>query len=200
MNCPHCQADVLASQAYCGQCGQVLTHEELTTSEASKPLGIARPVFIHWVFLARLLPTALRFAVGLGIVIGLLAHGYTIVEGGQLPLLSPFLVPFFLILIGILLTGWLIRLRNYQETRYIFFSEHLEYYDGFWNIQRKDVRYKNITQMELHRSVIQRIYGLGTLNLTVPGFTKAVALADLKDPERVYHNIQRLIDAAVKAG
>lgn len=196
MNCPHCKTELLPEQTYCGACGQAVMVEAQQTPNGRKPIGVAKPVFIHWLFLVRLLPKALQFAIIIGGVFGFVAHGYTIVFGGYLTLWGPFLYPFFIVLIAVLGVGWAIKLRNYQETRYIFFSDHLEYYDGFWNIERKDIRYRNITQIDLHRSMIQRMYGLGTLRMTVPGYANAVALTDLKDPERVFHQLQQCVNSA----
>lgn len=195
MHCPNCQTELLPDQAYCGACGQAII-EEKSIPDTKKPIGMTKPVFIHWLFLLRMLPQALRYALMIGGISFFLIHGYTIIFGGYVSLLKPLIYPFIFVLVAYLTIGWIIKLWNYQETRYIFFSDHLEYYDGFWTIQRKDIRYRNITQIDLHRSMIQRIYGLGTLRMTVPGYANAIALTDLKDPERVFHQLQQCVNRA----
>ncbi len=195
MNCPHCQAACEDGQAYCGRCGQALMTES-DVSNARKPMGVVKPVFIHWLFLLRLVPKALQFSIIIGGITGFLSLGYMAFFTNHINLWPPFIYPFFMAFVAFLGIGWMIKLRNYQETKYLFFSDHLEYYDGFWNIERKDIRYRNITQIDLHRSVIQRIYGIGTLRMTVPGYANAVALADLKDPERVFHQLQQYVNQA----
>jgi membrane protein YdbS with pleckstrin-like domain len=54
---------------------------------------------------------------------------------------------------------------NYARTEYRFHEDRLEFEEGFFNINKKVIKYKNVSEVTLHKGLLQRIYGLGTIYL-----------------------------------
>jgi uncharacterized membrane protein YdbT with pleckstrin-like domain len=102
---------------------------------------------------------------------------------------------------------------NYSRTEYPFLLDHLEFEEGFFSINKKAIRSHDVREVTLHKGVFQRIYGLGTIYLATlatgssQNFNPFVALGfgnvsasgvsvrDVRDPDQVFEQIRRLVDA-----
>src|SRR3989338_93397 len=72
----------------------------------------------------------------------------------------------FLVLIGI---TFFFRFMNLKARKYIFYKDRAEFYEGFLNIVRRNVRYQKVTDCVLVRTVWDRIFGTGTIRLVTAG-------------------------------
>ena len=53
---------------------------------------------------------------------------------------------------------------NYSRTEYRFFHNRLEFEEGFFSINKKVIKYRDVKEVTLRKGIFQRIYGLGTRN------------------------------------
>lgn len=54
---------------------------------------------------------------------------------------------------------------QYSKTNYEFFKTKVEYVDGFFNQEEKEVKYKNIREVVMTQNIFERIFGLGCIRL-----------------------------------
>jgi len=120
----------------------------------------ARPVFVGWITLLLQLPKQLFLTLWAGGFFG----GLT----SSLPLLSAdpgrpssSLAAFF----GIPAIAYFGKKLNYSRTEYRFFHNRLEFEEGFFSINKKVIKYRDVKEVTLRKGIFQRIYGLGTIYL-----------------------------------
>ncbi|HDD46472.1 MAG TPA: PH domain-containing protein [Candidatus Aenigmarchaeota archaeon] len=83
---------------------------------------------------------------------------------------------------------------NLRAREYRFFSDRVEFYEGFLNVNRKIVRYDRVTDISLNKSVWERIWGTGTILLNTAGSPfSEVKLSYIKNPEDIYEKIQNIL-------
>ena len=103
---------------------------------------------------------------------------------------------------------------NYARTAYKFFDDHLEFEEGFFSINKKTLRYRDVLEVTLRRGMLQQTCNLGTIYLgtlatgSAPrsnpfsslGFgnvsASGVGIKDIQDPEAAYARIRAIIDRA----
>jgi len=118
-----------------------------------------------------------------------------------IPKWFPFVFFGALAFFGIPLLTYYAKKRTYEKTEYKFYSDRLEFAEGFWTVENKTVKFKNVTEANLRKGVIQKNYGLGTIILSTPatGFQQGrarsgIRIADIENPDHVYNKILKLID------
>lgn len=135
--------------------------------------------------------------------------------GGQLPFIIFGAIGFF----GVPAVAYLGKKLNYSRTEYRFFADHLEFEEGFFSINEKVIRYRDVREVTLHKGMFQRLYGLGTIYLATLatgtsswgnnsgsfnpfnalGFgnvsASGVSVRDIPDPDQMFEKIRQLVDA-----
>lgn len=167
----------------------------------SQPIKVIKPVLITWVLLVSYIPLQLNLTFVGGGVCGSIGFLYLLWSGANFELWTPFIFFGLGFFICTPLLIYFVRKRTYDETDYKFFKDRLEYSEGFWTIEHKLIKYSHITQVTVRKNVIQRIYGLGTIYLSVPtmpatrGGFAGIAIADIKNPDQVYMEIKQILGA-----
>ncbi|MCX6815716.1 MAG: PH domain-containing protein, partial [Candidatus Aenigmarchaeota archaeon] len=82
---------------------------------------------------------------------------------------------------------------NLRAREYRFFNDRVEFYEGFLTINRNVVRYDRITDTILRKSVWERIWGVGGIQVMTAGISYGVRISYIRNPEQVYETIQTLI-------
>jgi len=95
---------------------------------------------------------------------------------------------------------------------YRFFHNRLEFEEGFFSINKKVIKYRDVKEVTLRKGIFQRIYGLGTIYLATLatgssgtanpfvalGFgnvsASGVYVRDMREPDRMFDEIRQLID------
>jgi len=189
---------------------------------SNEPAFSVRPVFIGWIALLIQLPLQLFLTVWSGLFFGGMFQASGFFGGGprhggveQLPFIVFGAIGFF----GVPLVAYLGKKLNYGRTEYRFFADHLEFEEGFFSINEKVIRYRDVREVTLHKGFFQRFYGLGTIYLatlatgTGPwgansgGFSpfsalgfgnvsaSGVSVRDVPDPDQMFDKIRQLVDA-----
>jgi uncharacterized membrane protein YdbT with pleckstrin-like domain len=167
-------------------------------------------VFIGWITLLVQLPVQLFFTLWAGAFLGGVSTSFGLFEhGSQVPFIFFGTLAFF----GVPIVAYWGKKLNYSRTEYRFLADHLEFEEGFFSINKKVIRFRDVKEVTLHKGFLQRIYGLGTIYLATLatgsspranpfmafGFgnvsASGVSVRDVRDPDRVFEWIRRIIDA-----
>jgi uncharacterized membrane protein YdbT with pleckstrin-like domain len=175
-----------------------------------------RPVFIGWITFVMQLPFQLFFTVWAALFFGGMTQALPVFTRGSE---APFIIFGALAFFAVPAVAYLGKKLNYSRTEYRFFSDRLEFEEGFFSINEKTIRYQDVKEVTLHKGVFQRIYGLGTIYLatiatgTSPwgygsgsfnpfnafGFgnisASGVSVRDIADPDQMFDKIRQLVDA-----
>jgi membrane protein YdbS with pleckstrin-like domain len=54
---------------------------------------------------------------------------------------------------------------NYSRTEYRFFADRLEFEEGFFSINKKVIKFRDVKEVTLRKGFLQRFYDLGTIYL-----------------------------------
>jgi len=101
---------------------------------------------------------------------------------------------------------------NFNRTNYRFYPDHLQFEEGFFTINKKVIRFRDVKEVTLHKFMLQRRYGLGSIYLATlatgsspsnlfVGFgfgnvsASGVVVRDIRHPDEVFEMIRRLVDA-----
>jgi uncharacterized membrane protein YdbT with pleckstrin-like domain len=169
-----------------------------------------RPVFIGWITLLVQLPLQLFMTFWAGGFFGAMTRSTGLVGYGSS---APFIFFGALAFVGIPLVAYFGKKLNYSRTEYRFFDDHLEFEEGFFSINKKVIRFRDVKEVTVRMGILQRIYGLGTIYLATlatgssPSFRPFTALGfgnvsgsgisvrDIQDPDQTFDRIRQLVDA-----
>ena len=169
-----------------------------------------RPIFIGWITLLTQLPMQLFFTIWAGLFFGGMSQFTGLFAPGT-PM--PFIVCGAIAFFGVPAVAYFGKMLNYSRTEYRFFADHLEFEEGFFSINKKVIRFRDVKEVTLQKGFFQRIYGLGTIYLatlatgSAPSFRPAFALGfgnvsgsgisvrDIADPDQTFDRIRKLVDA-----
>jgi uncharacterized membrane protein YdbT with pleckstrin-like domain len=168
-----------------------------------------KPVFIGWIALLVQLPLQLFLTLWAGGFFGGMITATGLFAKG-----SP--APFFffgaLAFVGVPLIAYFGKKLNYSRTEYRFFEDRLEFEEGFFSINKKVIRFRDVKEITLRRGILQRIYGLGTIYLATLatgstynfnpfmalGFgnvsASGVSVRDIENPDRIFDQIRQIVD------
>ena len=167
-----------------------------------------RPVFIGWIAFLVQLPFQLFFTVWSGGFFGGFATTLIGLHGRW-----PFYFFGALGFIAVPLVAFFGKKLNYARTEYNFFSDRLEFEEGFFTISRKVIKFRDVKEITLRKGLFQRIYGLGTVYIATLatgssptynpfgalGFgnvsASGVSVRDIPNPDEAYDRIKKLFDA-----
>jgi membrane protein YdbS with pleckstrin-like domain len=173
-----------------------------------------RPVFIGWIVVLQQLPLQLFFTVWTGGFFGGMSSAFFHSRvRGELSFV-PFVLFGAVAFLGVPLVAVLGKKLNYSRTEYRFFPDRLEFEEGFFTLNRKVVKYRDMKEVSLRRGILQRGCGLGTIYLatlatgtggrmTNPfyalGFgnisASGIGVRDIRDPEAIFERVRKLVDA-----
>jgi membrane protein YdbS with pleckstrin-like domain len=101
-----------------------------------------------------------------------------------------------IILVIKLIVNIVIQVWQYNSIKYTFYEDYLEYEDTFLNQHKKTLRYDNIKEIEIRRTIWDRINGYGIIII----YSNAEKSADnglilyaAKDPDETYAKIDEII-------
>jgi uncharacterized membrane protein YdbT with pleckstrin-like domain len=169
-----------------------------------------KPVFVGWITLLMQFPLQLFFTVwaggffgGMGMAAGILPKGSS----------APYYVIGTIVFFAIPIVAYVGKMLNYSRTEYRFYDDRLEFEEGFFSLNKKIIKFRDIKETTLREGVLQRIYGLGSIYLATlaTGSTRntnpfvalgfgnvsasGVIVRDIPDPNRAFERIRQLIDA-----
>lgn len=169
-----------------------------------------RPVFIGWIAFLIQLPLQLFFTLWSGGFFGGMIEATGLFARNSH---TPFIVFGASAFVAVPVIAYFGKKLNYSRTEYRFFTDRLEFEEGFFSINKKVIMFRDVREVTLHKGVLQRIYGLGTIYLATLatgssgnfnpfvalGFgnisASGVSVRDVTDPDQMFEKIRRLVDA-----
>lgn len=176
---------------------------------SDEPFAV-RPVFIGWITLLTQLPFQLFFTLWAGGFLGGVATSLRLFPKDSW---VPFIFFGALAFFGLPVVAYFGKKLNYSRTEYRFYSDRLEFDEGFFSINKKVIKFRDVKEVTLRKGIFQRIYGLGTIYLATlaTGSTPAsnpfralgfgnvsasgVNVRDIRDSEQTFDKIRGLVDA-----
>lgn len=103
----------------------------------------------------------------------------------------------FLVLLAVkILVHLVIQIWQYNSIYYSFYNDYLEYADMFLNQQKKTMLYNNIREIEIRKTIWDRINGYGTIIIYTnaeKSYGNGLILYSIKDPQKVYDQIDQIV-------
>jgi membrane protein YdbS with pleckstrin-like domain len=169
-----------------------------------------KPVFVGWIALLTQLPLQLFFTVWAA-----LFFGGMITSTGLFPKnsWSAFYVIGAIVFFAIPIVAYVGKKLNYSRTEYRFYSDRLEFDEGFFSVNKKVIKFRDVKETTLRKGILQRTCGLGSIDLATlaTGSTRntnpfvalgfgnvsasGVIVRDIGDPDDAFDKIRRLVDA-----
>jgi membrane protein YdbS with pleckstrin-like domain len=169
-----------------------------------------KPVFVGWIALITQVPLQLFFTLwcglffgGMGTVFGLFpknSMAAPIVLGAAAFVAMPIVI-------------YLGKKLNYSQTEYRFYSDRLEFDEGFLTVSKKVIKFRDVRETSLRKGVLQRTCDLGSIylatlatgsghgtNLLVSlGLSNVsasgIVVRDISEPDVTFERVRKLVDA-----
>ena len=172
------------------------------------PAFALRPVFVGWITLLLQLPLQLFFTLWSGGFFGGMISSFFGVHSK-----APFIFFGALAFVGVPLVAYVGKKLNFGRTEYRFYPDRLEFDEGFFSINRKVIKFRDVKEVTLRRGILQRIYGLGTIYLATLatgstynmnpfvalGFgnvsASGVSVRDISNPDAVFEKVRTIVIA-----
>ena len=204
MYCINCGQEMQNEVNFCPDCGTEtgrLDPPQMT--ESNVPVLVIKPVFVPWAVILSIAPVHVFLTIWGGGFFG----GFSMFAVGALglDLASWFTFVFFgaRFFVGVPVIAYNAQKKTYAKTEYTFYQTKLDYFEGFFTTEEKTIDYKNVTEVNLVRGIIQKKYGLGTIVLSTPATGMAggrarsgIRIQDIPDADRVYQQVKGLINRA----
>ena len=85
---------------------------------------------------------------------------------------------------------------QYKKIRYTFYRDHMTYEDSFFNQHKKNIEYKNVKEVEIRRSIWDRILGYGIIVIYTNAeneYSNGLVIFSIKNPKEHYDIIDKLV-------
>ena len=85
---------------------------------------------------------------------------------------------------------------QYENITYTFFEDHMCYEDSFLNQHKKNIKYSNIKEVEIRRSVWDRILGYGIIVIYTNAeneYSNGLIVYGIKNPQKYYDTIESMV-------
>ena len=207
MYCRKCGQEMQNDSSFCSACGTAVGESPRTVvQESNIPVLSLKPVFIPWAVMLAILPLHVFMTIWGGGFFGGFSMFAVQALGIKLPPGTTFVFFGMLFFFAIPIITYTTQKKTYAKTEYRFYQTKLDYYEGFFTTEEKTIDYKNITEVNLVKGIIQKKYGLGTVVLSTPatGFAhgrarSGIRIHDIPNAEQVYQQVKGLIQRATSS-
>jgi membrane protein YdbS with pleckstrin-like domain len=206
MYCRKCGREMQNDSSFCPGCGTAVGQPHRDTWESIVPVLALKPVFVPWACLMAILPLHIFMTIWGGGFFGGFSMFAVQALGIDLPPGTTFVFFGAVFFFAVPTLAYTAQKKTYAKTEYRFYQTKLDYYEGFFTTEEKTIDYKNITEVNLVRGIIQKKYGLGTVVLSTPatGFVRGTArsgirIQDIPNADRVYRQVKDLVQRASSA-
>ena len=89
---------------------------------------------------------------------------------------------------------------NYNATKYEFFTDKIDFTEGFFNNKYTSIEYKNIREISLIQNLFQKIFGLGTIEIKTAAGTSfsGLILSDIENSNEIFKILENNVKAYSK--
>jgi len=206
MFCTQCGSKLPEGSIFCTQCGNKIGENEIDGHKVSKPSKpptsneptlVVKPSFttipslvnglfasVFLAFLAGIPLASILFWVNGFFQLKLFQQSFSFSN------IIGVVVALFLISIVVM---FFMKKRTYDKTEYRFFDNRLEYTEGFLDSEAHSIKYNQITNTAVKRSMVQQVYGLGTISLWTASKV-GITIQDVANVDKIYETIKKFVD------
>ncbi|MDA3855940.1 MAG: PH domain-containing protein [Candidatus Woesearchaeota archaeon] len=84
--------------------------------------------------------------------------------------------------------------KAYKKKYYDFYTDKLEYYDGFFNLHKATIPLERITNISLHKGLIEMIVGVSRIDIETAGSSGAeIKISYVKNGEAIIANLKEVL-------
>ncbi|MEA3306313.1 MAG: PH domain-containing protein [Elusimicrobiota bacterium] len=203
MYCQKCGKEIESDSRFCFSCGAP-KGGVLQSVNLESPVMKMKPKFIPALALSVIMPINVFLTIWATIFFGGIGMAAFNAVGMGLPDGVTFAIAGVLFFFFFPALVYFVQKKSYSKTEYRFFSDKLEYYEGFFNIEEKSIKYKNVTEVYLRKGVFQKMYGLGTIVFSTPATgtqsvnrsRSGIKVLDIENSDEVYRQIKDLVEKA----
>jgi membrane protein YdbS with pleckstrin-like domain len=168
-----------------------------------------KPVFVGWIALIAQVPLQLFFALWCGVFFG----GIGAATGLFPNAMSTGFIFGAAAFVAMPIVTYLGKKLNYSQTEYRFYSDRLEFDEGFLTVSKKVIKFRDVRETTLRKGVLQRTCDLGSIylatlatgsgqgtNLSASlGFSNVsasgIVVRDIGEPDVTFEKVRKLVDA-----
>ena len=207
MYCSTCGTRLQDDANYCSSCGAGTRNGSngpypgQEPAQPTRPVITLRPTFVPSISMLSVFPLQVLLTLWGALFFGGLVMFCLEMVSLDVPKLVPFIIAGAVFFFGIPVLAYFTKQKIYAKSEYRFYTDKLDYFDGFFTTEEKSVDYSNITEINLRRGVFQKLYGLGTIVLSTPatGMIAArersrIMIADIPNADRVYQQVKGLLE------
>lgn len=213
MLCRICGKKLDSDDAFCSGCGTRITAADGSTDSnlnqkndrpdlsGKNPILSIQPVFKSSLVLMTIFPFQLFISIWGALFFSGIFTPFTMTKEQTGPDMRIQIMIGLILFVTIPAVYYFITKKNYSKSWYRFYADKLEFYEGFFIIQEKTIKYANITELNLRRGFLQRYFKLGTIIISTPatGYTRGRAMSgikirDIAEPEMIYRQVRELVD------
>jgi len=199
MYCQKCGTKIEDEANYCYECGKATKNKKEVKDELQFTL---KPEFNGLVSFSDIEMKYIIYNILGTVILGFLG-AYIINQNGMN---MPEWIWFVFFGVGFLLISlsskYVLDYRTFKETEYRFFKNKLEYFEGFSTLEQKIVKYSNVTEIYMRRSIVQKKYNLGTIIILTPmtafkgngALSNGVVLKNIENPAEIYKKIRKAVN------
>lgn len=84
---------------------------------------------------------------------------------------------------------------NLNSREYRFYSNEVEVYEGFINIEQNNTSYDRVTDISYSQPITQRMFGTGTVKLNTAGSGyHEIKISYVDNPEQEYKSLKQIVE------
>lgn len=201
MFCVNCGKEISNDAKFCPSCGEQIGNSQNVSQDQyvkedinidkNKLLFQVTPTFLwsKYFFDSIISLIILLLVIGTSIIGAVYSTGF----GGKV--FSIVILVLFVIALIYIGVGYLKKVQ-FEHLIYKFYPDRLEYEDGFLNKAKKRIKYSNVREINLRRTVTERIFKLGAIviSTSAEGGYSGISISNLRDSEEIYEKIQEIIN------
>lgn len=196
MICQNCKTEISNTAKFCYKCGYEISKQVNQNIEDDFIIYKLKPKFdIFYKFLNTFFRVIL----------------FILIMNETISLLNDTMSTIFLVLIFIYILGDLIiQKMQYDKLEYNFYKEKVEYKDGFFNKEEKELKYSSIREVTMSQNVLERFCGIGKIKIYTTAsnnnynrknsrsFQNGIFIHCVSNVEKQYKTIKKIIDEGTK--
>ena len=186
MYCENCGIKLEENANFCGNCGNEIINKTIEKIEDNEILLTVKPTFNYDYNMFPYIIVYMIVAL-MGSMISSLISKYIVFL---------FLIGSFLIFLGIMWLKTTIKKKEYENISFDFYKTKVKFKDDYLIKIEKEVNYKNMKEIIMTQTYMQKKYNLGNIILytNVEGYGSSIAIANVENVQTIYNKIKKIIN------
>ena len=191
MYCEKCGTKLHPNAEFCSNCGtKVITEKSTSSFEKNKDTETQLRIQPTFKFNYLILPS-------------LIIYGTIIIIYSIFIMTLNILIGIITLIISYIFLGIILAIKTaiikqqYNSFYFDFYKTKIIYKDSFININEKEIKYKNIKEISMHQSFIQRFFNIGNIILYTNAETlygNGIKIINVDNIKNIYKTIKKIMN------